>query len=68
MSFSTILLQKHCERSLLFELTHLSLAISISPGSGGGLVVSVLAFYSDDPSSNPGYTKIVFYAKKDKNK
>ena len=25
-------------------------------GRGGGLVVSVLAFYSDDPSSNPaGY-------------
>ena len=22
-------------------------------GRGGGLVVSVLAFYSDDPSSNP---------------
>ena len=22
-------------------------------GSGGGQVVSVLAFYSDDPSSNP---------------
>ena len=30
--------------------------ISSDPGPGGGLVVSVLAFYSDYPSSNPtGY-------------
>ena len=25
----------------------------IRPGRGGGQVVSMLAFYSDDPSSNP---------------
>ena len=27
--------------------------LSLSLGRGGGQVVSVLAFYSDDPSSNP---------------
>ena len=33
-------------------------------GRGGGLVVSVLAFYSDNPSSNPaGYFKKFLYEK-----
>ena len=30
-------------------------------GRGGGQVVSVLAFYSDDPSWNPAEAKSVFY-------
>ena len=34
------------------------------PGRGGGLVVSVPAFYSDDPSSNPaGYLINFLYEK-----
>ena len=33
----------------------------ISVGCGGGLVVSFLAFYSDDPSSNPaGYLNFLY--------
>ena len=31
---------------------------SIKLGCGGGLEVSILAFYSDDPSSNPAGYKI----------
>ena len=32
-------------------------------GSGGGLVVSILAFYSDNPSSNPDGYLIFLYQK-----
>ena len=35
-------------------------------GRGGGLVVSVPAFYSDDPSSNPAGYLINFLYKKTK--
>ena len=40
---------------LLFNALHLIVATKIweNMGRGGGQVVSVLAFYSDDPSSNP---------------
>ena len=37
-------------------------------GSGGGQVVSVPAFYSDDPSSNPTFVKFVFEKNKNKQK
>ena len=37
---------------------------SLGKGRGGGLVVSVPAFYSDDPSSNPaGYLLNFLYEK-----
>ena len=32
-------------------------------GAGGGQVVSVLAFYFDDPSSNPAEANAVFFCK-----
>ena len=32
-------------------------------GRGGGLVVSVLAFYSDDPSSNPADSLNILFEK-----
>ena len=43
------------------------------PGRGGSQVVSVLAFYSDDPSSNPAeaysfFCKIVFEKNKNEQK
>ena len=42
-------------------------------GRGGGQVVSILAFYSDDPSSNPAeaysfFCKLVFEKNKNKQK
>ena len=37
-------------------------------GRGGGLVVSVLAFYSDNPSSNPASYLIFLYGKTNINK
>ena len=40
-------------------------------GCGGGQVVSVLAFYSDDPSSNPAETcsfSVKFVFEKNENK
>ena len=37
-------------------------------GRGGGLVVSVLAFYSDNPSSNPASYLIFLYEKTKINK
>ena len=37
-----------------------------SPGRGGGLVVSILAFYSDDLSLHVG-GDMIFFVRKDKN-
>ena len=40
----------------------------LTSGRGGGLVVSILAFYSDDPSSNPAGYLIFLYEKRKINK
>ena len=41
-------------------MKHAQIKEDIFMGRGGGLVARVLAFYSDDPSSNPGE---VFFCK-----
>ena len=43
---------------LNFNLNHSSTRLGTSWGRGGGQVVSVLAFYCDDPSSNPAEVNI----------
>ena len=40
--------------------------LPLAQGRGGGLVVSILAFYSDDPSSIPALA--TWFVRKDENK
>ena len=49
---------------------HLNRLIRLTTGPSGGQVVSVLAFYSDDPSMNPADTvfSVKFLFEKNKNK
>ena len=46
---------------------HDYVSIESGRGGGGGQVVSVLAFYTDDPSSNPA-VKFVFEKNENKQK
>ena len=50
-----MVLIKLSDEPCLYELIQLLLSsvINLMLGRGGGQVVSMLAFYSDDPSSNP---------------
>ena len=66
-----ILLNASADFTLIFYLFVLYIKSAFEQGCGGGLVVSVLAFYSDDPSSIPAevynfFCKIV--VEKDENK
>ena len=49
---------------VIFLTTAILIFLHILPtqrGRGGGLVVSILAFYFDDPSSNPaGYLNLLY--------
>ena len=53
-----MVLIKLSDEPCLYELIQLLLSsvINLMLGRGGGQVVSMLALYSDDPSSNPAET------------